>query len=95
MFLPLKVSIGSRIPWKDFYVRKSVIYFNTNVSLPEKHHKKTNIYLRDRRENQSMLLNLFQKVRELNCKVVYRKSFPGFHWEVITAKGSHLWRMSG
>lgn len=38
--------------------------------------RKLNVYLRDRRENQSIFLNLFQKERELNYEVVYRKSFP-------------------
>lgn len=72
---------------KDFYVRKSVICIVTYVILPEKHHKKTDIYLRDRRDSQSILLNLFQKERELNCEVVCKKSLPSFHWVLMTMKG--------
>lgn len=95
MFLPSKVSLVTEIQWRDSYVRKAVMSFNVNVILPEKHRKKTNVYLRDRRENQSILLNPLQKEREVNYEVVYRKSLPSFPEEVITVKGSHLWTMSG
>lgn len=57
-------------------VRKEIMAFSANVILPEKHHKETNIYLRDRRENQSILLNSLQKEREVSYDFVYRKSLP-------------------
>ena len=57
-------------------VKKEIMSFSANVILPEKHHKKTNVYLRDRRENQIILLNSLQKEREVSYDFVYRKSLP-------------------
>ena len=55
--------------------------FSANVILPEKHHKKTNVYLTDRRENQIILLNSLQKEREVSYDFVYRKSLPAPLWK--------------
>ena len=46
----------------------------------------------DRRENQHILLNPFQKERNSNYEtVIYRKPLPGFPKEVIVVKGHPFW----